>query len=149
MELKGSHKPKFPSFFDTSPFTFPFQEVVNTYGIPRYKEVNAGLFALVWFPYMFGTMFGDLGHGSALLIFTLFLFLKPNFFGPNLAKVKSLLLFMGFFSAFSGLIYNDFLSISVPIFSSCWKIDKENNFLEKPDCTYFFGIDTAWNYSSN
>lgn len=31
-----------PTYFKTSEFTKPFQDVVDTYGIPRYGEVNPG-----------------------------------------------------------------------------------------------------------
>jgi V-type H+-transporting ATPase subunit a len=35
--------------------------------MPRYGEVNPGLFALYVFPFVFGVMFGDIGHGGILL----------------------------------------------------------------------------------
>ena len=37
------------TFFRTNDFSFPFQEIVNTYGIPRYKEANPGLFTIITF----------------------------------------------------------------------------------------------------
>ena len=39
------------------------QALVNTYGTPRYREVNPGAFCCILFPYLFGIMFGDFGHG--------------------------------------------------------------------------------------
>ena len=33
-----------------------FQNIVNTYGIPRYGEVNPGIFTIVTFPFLFGIM---------------------------------------------------------------------------------------------
>jgi V-type H+-transporting ATPase subunit a len=44
-------------------FTWAFQELVSTYGIPRYGEINPAVFTIVTFPYLFGIMFGDIGHG--------------------------------------------------------------------------------------
>ena len=31
-----------PTHFKTSEFTKPFQDIVDTYGVPRYGEVNPG-----------------------------------------------------------------------------------------------------------
>jgi V-type H+-transporting ATPase subunit a len=33
-----------------------------------YKEVNPAVFAIVTFPFLFGVMFGDIGHGLLLLL---------------------------------------------------------------------------------
>jgi len=47
----------------------PTQELINTYGVPRYREANPAYFATIFFPFLFGVMFGDIGHGSMLLAF--------------------------------------------------------------------------------
>lgn len=46
---------------------------MNTYGIPNYKEVNPAVFAIVTFPFLFGIMFGDIGHGFVLFLVGAFL----------------------------------------------------------------------------
>jgi V-type H+-transporting ATPase subunit a len=46
--------------------TWFFQEFTNTYGVPCYQEANPSGFAVVTFPFMFGIMFGDYGHGSLI-----------------------------------------------------------------------------------
>lgn len=33
-----------------------------------YKEVNPAIYACVTFPFLFGVMFGDIGHGSLMLL---------------------------------------------------------------------------------
>ena len=69
---------------------------------------------------MFGTMFGDIGHGIALFIITIFIYLKSALLPESITNVKSLLLIMSCFAIYCGLVYNDFLSIPIPFFSSCF-----------------------------
>ena len=33
-----------------------------------YKEINPAVFAMVTFPFLFGVMYGDIGHGGLVLI---------------------------------------------------------------------------------
>ena len=116
-----------PTFFETNAFTHYFQLIVNTYGIPRYQEVNPGLFAIILFPFLFGVMFGDIAHGGALFLFGVYLvknyeslkntkhMLEPFF------PIRFLLILMVFFALFAGFIYNDFASMPLDIFGSCFE----------------------------
>jgi V-type H+-transporting ATPase subunit a len=157
-----------PTYFKTNDLIYPFQEIVNTYGIPRYQEANPALFCVVTFPFLFGVMFGDIGHGFLLFLFAFYLCwnkesLKKSksALAPAL-KARYLLLFMGFFAFYSGWLYNDFLSIPLNIFGSCYRNpDQELNSVEKTqslipnkaeriqDCTYPFGLDPKWYVASN
>jgi V-type H+-transporting ATPase subunit a len=62
-----------PTYFKTNAFTGAFQGIVDTYGVPRYKEVNPGLFTIITFPFLFGVMYGDIGHGFLLTLFAAYL----------------------------------------------------------------------------
>ena len=137
-----------PTHFRTNQFSYPFQNIIDTYGVPRYKEANPGLFAIAWFPYMFGTMFGDAGHGLALTIISLFIVFNKKSFDFAIVEVRSLLLFLGCFSFYCGMIYNDFLSISLPFHKSCY--DLKNGAYERTEgCVYPFGIDYSLHLSLN
>lgn len=62
-----------PTYIPTNEFLYPFQEIVNTYGVPRYQEINPAYFNIVTFPFLFGIMFGDIGHGALVFSFAVYL----------------------------------------------------------------------------
>jgi V/A-type H+-transporting ATPase subunit I len=45
-----------------------FQQLVTTYGRPRYAEVDPTFLLTLTFPLLFGAMFGDVGHGLVLVL---------------------------------------------------------------------------------
>lgn len=47
---------------------------MDTYGVPRYKEANPALLTIITLPFLFGIMYGDIGHGGCILAFAVFLF---------------------------------------------------------------------------
>jgi V-type H+-transporting ATPase subunit a len=62
-----------PTYIPTTEFTEVFHCFVNTYGVPRYQEINPAIYTIVTFPFLFGIMYGDIGHGICLLAFALVL----------------------------------------------------------------------------
>jgi len=51
----------------------PFEELVTTFGLSSYNELDPTLIVTVSFLIMYGMMFGDLGHGLLLLVTGLWL----------------------------------------------------------------------------
>ncbi|CAK56023.1 unnamed protein product (macronuclear) [Paramecium tetraurelia] len=122
-----------PTYFKLNEFTQVFQEIVNTYGIPRYQEINPAIITIITFPFLFGVMFGDIGHGFVLFVFGSYLCLFKN---KSFYNLRYLILLMGVFSFYSGLIYNDYLSLSLNLFQTCLGSEDQ--------CVYPFGIDPMW-----
>jgi V-type H+-transporting ATPase subunit a len=69
-------------------------------------------------------MFGDIAHGLILLAFGLYLIFYNDKITNSILKVltphRYLFALMGFFATYCGFIYNDFLSISLNLFDSCY-----------------------------
>lgn len=143
-----------PTKLRKNAFLDPFQEIVNLYGIPSYQEINPGFFTIITFPFFFAMMFGDALHGLYVFIISLVLCIM----GKKLNKIPSVLrglfnyrfifLLMGFFSIYCGILYSEFGSSSINIFSTCYtNKDYETERIEQ--CTYPFGLDYKWQVSSN
>lgn len=149
-KFSSKHVP--PTCFFQNDLTRTFQLIVDTYGVPRYKEANPGLFTVISFPFFFGIMFGDIGHGLLLLALSIYLILFVDNKASMLNSVKYLLLMMSIFSIFCGFIYNDFFSVPFIAFDSCYMPSKNHGepFTRRyDDCTYPIGVDWIWMQSSN
>jgi V-type H+-transporting ATPase subunit a len=116
-----------PTYFEINEFVYPFHEIVVTYGTPSYKEVNPTAFNMVTFPFLFGVMFGDIGHGFLLFLFGSYLCWNHETILRNypalrpLQKARYLILLMGFFSTYCGFIYNDMMALPLDLFGSCYE----------------------------
>ena len=156
-----------PTSFDTNAFTTAFQEFVDTYGVPRYKEINPALFTAATFPFLFGIMYGDIGHGLCLLIGGIYLVLSYESAnggkdgGEMVRGVyggRYMITLMGVFAVYAGFVYNDAFSLTMNLFGSTWEWgdDPESGAIANNtaaygdvDSVYPFGLDPAWRISQN
>ncbi|KAJ2523915.1 H(+)-transporting V0 sector ATPase subunit a [Coemansia sp. RSA 2049] len=160
-ELRTTKEP--PTFVRTNRFTDGFQNIVDAYGVPKAGEVNPGLFTCITFPFLFALMFGDLGHGFLMTICAALLCIYEKKLAW-LAKDESLRMFytgryivllMGIFSMYTGLLYNDIFSRAMSMFSSGWQWPSDQGGegvtveATKLGHTYPVGIDPAWHHAGN
>uniref|UniRef100_A0A8C5EPP0 V-type proton ATPase subunit a n=1 Tax=Gouania willdenowi TaxID=441366 RepID=A0A8C5EPP0_GOUWI len=169
-----------PTLIRTNKFTSGFQNIVDAYGVGTYQEVNPAPFTIITFPFLFAVMFGDLGHGLIMALFAFWMVLYEtnkklkntrNEIWNTFFEGRYIILMMGLFSIYTGLIYNDCFSKSLNIFGSGWNVSAmfeadvwklvsddvyANRFLTlDPNVTgvfrgpYPFGIDPIWNLASN
>jgi V-type H+-transporting ATPase subunit a len=164
-----------PTYNRTNKFTDVFQGIIDSYGVATYQEINPAPFTIITFPFLFSVMFGDAGHGVIVFLFALAMVLMEKkllqtktdneiwniFFGG-----RYIILLMGAFSIYSGLMYNDVFSKSVNIFGSEWypaesrypesllesshdlTLDPTNN-TDNNGTLYPFGVDPVWAMSLN
>lgn len=160
-QIKTNKTP--PTYNKTNKFTLGFQTIIDAYGTAKYQEVNPGLYTIVTFPFLFAVMFGDLGHGSIMFMAALAMIHFEN----KLSKMKLdelfsmaffgryIMLMMGIYSMYTGLIYCDAFSKDIPLFPSMWKWDfdhpKGNTVtgIRKGGSTYPFGLDWMWHDTDN
>lgn len=119
-----NHKIAPPTYIKINKFTAIYQQVVDTYGIPTYLEANPAVLSIATFPFFFGMMFGDMGHGSILFLVAAYMVLfAKKLQSPatkGMLEARYLLMLMGMMSTWAGLIYNEFFAIPMNIFGSCY-----------------------------
>ncbi|MBC7248988.1 MAG: hypothetical protein H5T62_01760 [Anaerolineae bacterium] len=82
-----------------------FQQLVTNYGWPRYEEVDPTFLITLTFPLLFGTMFGDVGHGLVLALLGGLLASRQVRALRGLANMGLLILICGLVSTVFGFLY--------------------------------------------
>ncbi|VEL27808.1 unnamed protein product [Protopolystoma xenopodis] len=166
-----------PTYHRTNKFTSAFQDIVDAYGVARYREVNPALFTIITFPFLFAVMFGDAGHGLLMFLFGLWMVIceaklsakkSDNEIWNTFFGGRYIILLMGLFSIYTGMIYNDIFSRSANIFGSSWYPNYKPSALEANErlqlepgtvnhtddrmfagYPYPFGLDPVWQLATN
>ncbi|KIK99754.1 hypothetical protein PAXRUDRAFT_822438 [Paxillus rubicundulus Ve08.2h10] len=148
-----------PTFHRTNKFTEGFQTIMDSYGIATYQEVNPGLFAVITFPFLFAVMFGDIGHGIIIFVAALYMILNERKWSQlDLGEItgqfffgRYIILLMGLFSIYTGLVYNDIFSRSLHIWHSGWDFPEGTGTIvgEPNGHIYPFGLDPGWHGADN
>ncbi|XP_045382541.1 V-type proton ATPase 116 kDa subunit a1 isoform X4 [Lemur catta] len=167
-----------PTYNKTNKFTYGFQNIVDAYGIGTYREINPAPYTIITFPFLFAVMFGDFGHGILMTLFAVWMVLREsrilsqkneNEMFSTVFSGRYIILLMGVFSMYTGLIYNDCFSKSLNIFGSSWSVRPMFTYNNWTDETlqgnpvlqlnpalpgvfggpYPFGIDPIWNIATN
>ncbi|XP_076851677.1 V-type proton ATPase 116 kDa subunit a [Brachyhypopomus gauderio] len=174
-------KQTLPTYNKTTKFTYGFQSLVDAYGIGSYREINPAPYNIITFPFLFAVMFGDMGHGILMTCAALYMVLRERRFIAQKTDAeiinmvfsgRYIILLMGLFSIYTGLIYNECFSKPLNVFGSSWsmapmfsqtngvnwtfQVLQENRVLQLDPAVpgvfsgpYPIGIDPIWSLSVN
>jgi V-type H+-transporting ATPase subunit a len=152
-----------PTHFRTGEFTGAVQALVDAYGVPSYLEINPSVLACVTFPFLFGVMFGDVGHGAMLLVVALVLIGAERRYGAAalaatdeitamLVSARYLILAMALWSIYAGLLYSDAFGVALAVARSHWARPVAGGGTVAVQCrpgTIAFGLDPIWKGAAN
>jgi len=149
-----------PTLFLTNSVTEPFLLLVEKYGVARYKEVNPALFAMAFFSFQFGIMFGDLLHGGVLTIVSILMLIfnselqkSGNEIVRMVASARWMILLCGVCATYMGLMYNEIASLPLDLFGSSYthtEPDEEGMYwFTYSGSAYPVGLDPAWRHTAN
>ncbi|KAI3624830.1 VPH1 [Malassezia furfur] len=148
-----------PTYQRVNKFTEGFQAIIDAYGFATYQEVNPGLFAVITFPFLFAVMFGDIGHGVILLLCAgAMVAYEQKMLRTKLDEITSMffygryiILLMGAFAVFTGLLYNDIFSLSMHLWHTGWEWPRGEGSLtaEPTGRVYPIGLDPTWHGAEN
>ena len=121
-------------------------------------------FTVITFPFLFGIMFGDVGHGLLMTLFAAALILIERRVNERrLGEMESMifgarymLLLMGLASVYVGLLYNEAFGVGLDFFGgSRWRASNdvcevcESKQWCRVEGVYPFGVDPAWKGAAN
>jgi len=116
---------------------------------------------IMTFPFLFAVMYGDIFHGSFVFLGGILLCAGSACFGwkesrndtlSSAVEARYVVLFMGFFAVYCGLIYNDAMSIMINGFNtSQWGYGYVGDevVLFQKEGVYAFGMDPVWHGLDN
>eukprot|EP01006_Ploeotia_vitrea_P042675 TRINITY_DN66651_c1_g2_i1.p1 TRINITY_DN66651_c1_g2~~TRINITY_DN66651_c1_g2_i1.p1 ORF type:complete len:851 (+),score=144.57 TRINITY_DN66651_c1_g2_i1:143-2695(+) len=141
LEIIENTKEIKPTYYKTNKVSGSFQDIIDAYGMARYKEVNPGVLTIVTFPFLFGIMFGDVGHAFIMTIFAALLCkfekklqaTKLNEIVQMVFSGRYLLLFMGMFAFWTGFLYNDMFGIMIGPFAPSGTERQPSNYWYFPE----------------
>lgn len=110
-EEAGAPPEDVPILLRNSEFVKPFELLVTTYGLPRYRDVEPSLLVAASFLLMYGLMFGDVGHGALLAIvgFIMWRTMKDE----AMRDLGAIVTYAGTSSVICGFLYGSFFGIDI------------------------------------
>lgn len=94
-----------PTKFSNPKIFKPFEFLVATYGIPNYREIDPTPFMAIGYVFMYGAMFGDIGHGIVLALIGIMAMMNKKM--KVLQNFGAILVYIGISAMFFGFLYGE------------------------------------------
>jgi len=107
-ELKDE---EIPIELDNPGLAKPFELLVETFAIPKYKEIDPALFLFFTYPLFYAIMLGDIGYG--IIVTGMAMVIRNKFKTGALNGLGMILLLSGMLSILLGIIYGEFFGFPV------------------------------------
>ena len=102
-----------PSLIRHHPFLAPYTALVKNYGTPRYGEFDPTILFAFTFILMFGTMFGDVGHGALIGV-------AGWYWRDKLKTFTPFFIAAGISSMFFGFLYGSIFGFEEVLIPALW-----------------------------
>lgn len=100
-----------PIELDNPSIAKPFELLVETFAIPKYKEIDPALFLFFTYPLFYAIMLGDIGYG--IVVTGMAIVIRNKFKTGALNGLGMILLLSGVLSILLGVIYGEFFGFPV------------------------------------
>ncbi|AKB85743.1 V-type ATP synthase subunit I [Methanococcoides methylutens] len=96
-----------PIEYDNPKVTRPFQEIMDLYARPKYKEIDPTALIFISFPLFYGMILGDIGY--ALILLTIAVAIKKLVNSDAVKPLMNVLIYCQISTLIFGILYAEFL----------------------------------------
>ncbi|MBC7086194.1 MAG: V-type ATP synthase subunit I [Methanomethylovorans sp.] len=107
LEIEPKQEPVVPVDYNNPKIVRPFQEIMNLYARPRYKELDPTTLIFITFPLFYGMILGDIGY--ALILMSLAIVIKKIIKSDAVKPLMDILISCQIYTLVFGILYGEFL----------------------------------------
>ncbi|WP_205804341.1 V-type ATP synthase subunit I [Methanolobus halotolerans] len=106
-EMTKDDEDRVPIEYDNPKASAPFQEIMDLYARPKYKEIDPTTLIFISFPLFYGMILGDIGY--ALILLTLAFGIKKFVSSDAIKPLMNILIYCQISTLIFGILYGEIL----------------------------------------
>ncbi|MBN2110973.1 MAG: V-type ATP synthase subunit I, partial [Methanosarcinaceae archaeon] len=110
-EMTKEDEKKVPIEYDNPSISSPFQEIMDLYARPRYREIDPTTLIFISFPLFYGMILGDIGY--ALILLAMAVAIKKLVSSDAIKPLMNILIYCQISTFIFGILYGEFLGFSL------------------------------------